>query len=144
MPSSRPRGESGSTPRWRGSGRRCGSRCSRRFSAPPPWRSRAFRGSPRPGCLGAPASGRPGRVTRWVLPALTPSGWTARKAYALPFDAQRAVAAMRRSRWAVATLLAAALAVVAWGHDRLWDDDLANLTPLSPAAKRLDETLRAD
>lgn len=104
----------------------------------------SFQGLAQLGLLTIAGVGAAGLVTRWVLPALTPSGWTARKAYALPFDAQRAVAAMRRSRWAVATLLAAALAVVAWGHDRLWDDDLANLTPLSPAAKRLDETLRAD
>jgi predicted exporter len=40
--------------------------------------------------------------------------------------------------------VAAALGVVAWHHDRLWDDDLANLSPLSEAAKSLDRSLRAE
>ena len=43
--------------------------------------------------------GAAGLVTRWVLPAIAPSGWVARKAYALPFDADRTVELTRKASW---------------------------------------------
>jgi predicted exporter len=85
-----------------------------------------------------------GLVTRRVLPALVPASWVSRKAYALPFDAQRAVEVTRRGFWLVTGLVAVGIAVVAWKHDRLWDDDLANLSPLPESAKALDTQLRAE
>ena len=40
----------------------------------------------------------------------------------------------RKGSWVVAAFVVAGLAVIAWRYDRLWDDDLANLSPLSEAA----------
>jgi predicted exporter len=57
----------------------------------------------------------------------------------------RAGGAIARSgSWIAAASVAAALGVVTWHHDRLWDDDLANLSPLSETAKNLDRTLRSE
>ena len=42
----------------------------------------------------------------------------------------------RKGSWVVAAFVVAGLAVIAWRYDRLWDDDLANLSPLSEAAAR--------
>src|SRR6185436_4355449 len=67
-----------------------------------------------------------------------------RKVYALPFDAQRAVAVARRGLALMVLLTVAGIAVIAWRHDRLWEDDLANLSPISESAKVLDAALRSD
>ena len=104
----------------------------------------SFQGLAQLGLLTIAGVGVAGLATRWVLPAIAPPGWVARKAYALPFDAHRAVEVARRGSWLAAVLVAVALAVVAWKHDRLWDDDLANLSPLPEAAKALDIRLRAE
>ena len=50
----------------------------------------SFQGLAQLGVLTIVGVGVAGLVTRWVLPALAPAGWVSRKAYALPFDAQRA------------------------------------------------------
>ena len=49
----------------------------------------SFQGLAQLGVLTIVGVGVAGLVTRWVLPALAPPGWVSRKAYALPFDAQR-------------------------------------------------------
>lgn len=85
-----------------------------------------------------------GLATRWIVPAVVrarpdlPAAATA-----LP-RLDRFADAARRARWPVAALVLVALAFVAWRHDRLWDDDLANLTPVSASAKQLDSALRAE
>ena len=104
----------------------------------------SFQGLAQLGVLTIVGVGVAGLATRWVLPALAPAGWVSRKAYALPFDAQRAVEGVRRGRYLVAGLVVVGLAVIAWRHDRLWEEDIANLSPLPESAKALDTRLRAE
>ena len=102
----------------------------------------SFQGLAQLGVLTIVGVGAAGLTTRWFVPAIAPQSWVARKAYELPFDARRTVEIARKGSWLVAVLMTAAIAIVAWKHDRLWDDDLANLSPLSEAARTLDRTLR--
>ena len=83
-----------------------------------------------------------GLVTRWVLPALAPGEGVPPRS--LPFSLVRVGLAMRRAAWLVWVLLAAALAVIALRHDRIWDDDLGHLSPLPESVRSLDAQLRAD
>ncbi|MDH3287958.1 MAG: MMPL family transporter [Betaproteobacteria bacterium] len=89
--------------------------------------------------MGATAAGL---TTRWVLPALAPGVFAPRRARAAPFDLSMLATSGRGARWVVVLLVAAGLAVVVWRHERLWDDDLANLTPVPEAAKLRDRALR--
>ena len=84
-----------------------------------------------------------GLVTRWVLPALAP-GRGAPPPRVLPFSLVRAGVAMRRAAWIAWLVLAAALAFIVARHDRIWDDDLAHLSPLPEAARELHRQLSAD
>jgi len=84
-----------------------------------------------------------GLVTRWVLPALAP-GREAPPPRTLPFSLVRAGLAMRRAAWIGWMVLAAALAFIAARHDRIWDDDLAHLSPLPESARELHLQLSAD
>ncbi len=104
----------------------------------------SFQGLAQLGVLTIVGVGAAGLATRWVLPAIAQPGWVARKVYALPFDARRTVELTRKGSWVVAAFVVAGLAVIAWRYDRLWDDDLANLSPLSEAATALDRSLRAE
>lgn len=104
----------------------------------------SFQGLAQLGVLAIVGVGAAGMVTRWVLPAITRPGAAAHRVYALPFDARAAVERFRNGSWLVAALVLAALAIVVWRYDRLWDDDLANLSPLSESARTLDRALRAE
>src|SRR5262249_52658335 len=104
----------------------------------------SFQGLAQLGVLTIVGVAAAGLTTRWVLPAIAPSRWIARKAHALPFDANRLVQHSRHASWLVLVLVVAALATIAWRYDQLWDDDLANLSPLSEAAKALDRALRTE
>jgi predicted exporter len=104
----------------------------------------SFQGLAQLGVLTIVGVGVAGLVTRRVLPALAPAGWVSRKAHALPFDANRCVEEARRGLGLVAALVVAGLAVIAWKHDRLWEDDIANLSPIPEAAKALDTQLRVE
>jgi hypothetical protein len=104
----------------------------------------SFQGLAQLGVLTMVGVGVAGLTTRRVLPALAPDGWVSRKAHALPFDAERAVAGARRGFRLVAALVAVAVAVIVWKHDRLWEDDIANLSPLPESARALDMRLRAE
>lgn len=81
-----------------------------------------------------------GLVTQFVLPLIAGAGLTSRKAESLPF----ALTAAPRWRHLVAALTLAAAAALTWGAHtgRLWDDDLASLSPVSDASKKLDAELR--
>lgn len=83
-----------------------------------------------------------GLTTRWVLPAVLPAEVVWRNPGAVSFDLSVVANALARARWLAVVLTVAALAVVLWRHDRLWDEDLANLTPVPDAAKSLDRALR--
>ncbi len=84
-----------------------------------------------------------GLVTRWVLPALTPSRILERK-LVVPQIAQTLPGRLKaKLAWpAVAAMACIALISVA-GNDQLWDDNLANLTPLPEDMKALDRELRS-
>src|SRR2546426_6792995 len=84
-----------------------------------------------------------GLVTRWVLPALAP-GRGAPPPRMLPFSPVRAGLAMRRAAWIAWGGVAAALAFIVARHDRVWDDDVAHLSPLPEAARELHRQLNAD
>ena len=82
-----------------------------------------------------------GLATAWLLPAVVPPSAIRLKSPGLP----RLLPPMpRAAAWIAAVLVAAALAFIAARHDRLWDEDLANLTPIPEAAKALDQQLRAE
>jgi predicted exporter len=84
-----------------------------------------------------------GVTTRAVLPALLPRRSGAPLAGALAALLERAAGGARGLRWPAVALVVAALGVVAWNHDRLWNEDLSSLTPVPESAQRLDESLRA-
>jgi predicted exporter len=85
-----------------------------------------------------------GAVTRWVLPALAPRRFGLRKAQGLPDAVSRAVRRSRKLSWLVWPLLTAAIAVLAVEHGRVWDNDLANMSPVPELAKALDQRLRSE
>ena len=82
-----------------------------------------------------------GFATAWLLPAVVPPSAIRLKSPGLP----RLLPPLpRAAAWIAAALVAAALAFVAARHDRLWDEDLANLSPIPEDAKKLDQQLRAE
>jgi len=84
-----------------------------------------------------------GLVTRWVLPALTPASILERKLVRLPFSGALPGAPAARHAWPAVAVLSVAAVAVLLQNDRLWDDDLARLTPLPEEVRTLDRELRA-
>ena len=83
-------------------------------------------------------------VTRWVLPALMPVGFTAAAASAI---APAAMAALRRApplRYPLLLAIVLAAASLALHRGPLWSDDLSSLSPVPRADQLLDEQLRRD
>ena len=83
-------------------------------------------------------------VTRWVLPALMPAGFEVR---AMPVLGRTLAAATARAsmlRWPVLALGIAACAVLFIHRDRIWSDDLAALSPVSPSDQATDARLRSE
>jgi len=101
----------------------------------------SFRGLAQLGLLTMVGITVAGLVTWLVLPSLTPARALEGKLMRLPFGGGALVPGPRR--WLAALLVAAALAVIAVHSGRLWDDDLANLSPMPEPAKSLDTELRA-
>src|SRR5439155_5225997 len=62
----------------------------------------------------------------------------------LPFSLVRAGLALRRVAWIAWVLLAAALAFIVARQNRIWDDDLAHLSPLPESERELHRQLSAD
>ncbi len=81
-------------------------------------------------------------VTRFVLPHLLPRGFAVRDLSAIGLRLLRAVALLRRLRWALVALVAIACAVLLLQRQHLWNPRLAALSPLSPASLALDAQLR--
>jgi len=73
------------------------------------------------------------------LPLLAGNKVTTRKLEHLPFRLN----IDRRWRIVVLPMLLLALATLAWQHDKIWDDDLGSLSPVSADAKLLDQQLRS-
>ncbi len=83
-------------------------------------------------------------VTRWVLPALMPAGFTAAAVAAL---APAAMAALRRApplRYPLLIAMVLAAAFLALHRGPLWSDDLSSLSPVPRADQLLDQQLRRD
>jgi predicted exporter len=81
-------------------------------------------------------------VTRWVLPALMPAGFTATAVTAL---APAALAALRRApplRYPLLIAIVLAAASLAFHRGPLWSDDLSSLSPVPRADQLLDQHLR--
>ena len=80
-------------------------------------------------------------VTRWVLPIFVPNGF-------LPRDIRPGLNSMLQRLTGVKVVIpvAVVLASVAllWSHTPLWETDLATLSPVSDAKKRLDQRLREE
>jgi predicted exporter len=84
-----------------------------------------------------------GMVTRWVLPALTPGQVLKRKMVRMPFgDAPRLRSARGSLLWS-AMLALCGFVVLYMQNERLWDDDLANLSPVPAELRVLVTELRA-
>ena len=82
-------------------------------------------------------------TTRYVLPLALPDGTPGiglRRH--LGRWAQRLVQVMPRARHGFTALGLAALVVLLWRHDRLWQTELSSLSPVSAEALALDEQLR--
>jgi predicted exporter len=83
-------------------------------------------------------------VTRWVLPALMPAGFTAAAVAAL---APAAMAVLRRApplRYPLLIAIVLAAASLAFHRGPLWSEDLSSLSPVSQDDQLLDYQLRRD
>lgn len=85
-----------------------------------------------------------GFVTRWIVPALAPPVMRTAPHHILPPNWTRQLTSLSRVGWIVWLLVGGAILTLAIHHDRIWDNDLANLSPISQSAKALDEQLRKD
>jgi len=102
----------------------------------------SFRGLAQLGTLLIVGIAVSGLVVWRVLPALTPAHALAHKRSGLAFVARPLPRLRALGPWlAAATALVAAL-VIAAHHERMWDDDLANLSPVPAELKTLDAELR--
>lgn len=84
-----------------------------------------------------------GLVTRWVLPALTPPRILERKLAVAALDLPLRGRTGSGAAWLVAAALACIALFAVGRNDRLWDNDLSNLTPIAEDLKKLDRDLRA-
>jgi predicted exporter len=99
----------------------------------------SFKGLAQLGILTIAGVAAAGATTLWILPLLVPASALRRK----PLPA----ATLRRRAFSPAfaiAVLAVAVGVIASMHERLWNDDLANLSPIPDSAKQLDRRMRAE
>ena len=83
-------------------------------------------------------------VTRWILPALLPPGFAAPAVAAFVPGAMAAVRRAPALRYPLLLAVVLAAGVLAAQRGRLWNDDLASLSPVSRADQLLDQQLRRD
>ena len=83
-------------------------------------------------------------VTRFVLPHLLPAHFRIHDVSSVGQVLSRWVQRATRLRWLAAALLLGSVAVLAIKHDRLWNNTIASLSPVSQADVALDARLRAD
>jgi predicted exporter len=84
-------------------------------------------------------------VTRFVLPQLAPARLNA--AAPIAFAGRWLTGLVQRARvlrWPLVVAVVVSVAWIAWRAGSIWDDRLESLSPVSAAAKRLDESLRKD
>ncbi len=85
-----------------------------------------------------------GVVTRWILPALAPQIMRTAPHQILPSKVTSWSASMGKAGRIVWVLAILAVMILAVRHQDIWDNDLANLSPISQSAKVIDEQLRKD
>jgi len=83
-------------------------------------------------------------VTRWVLPGMLPSTLAAPIVGAAGPWASAAARRASSLRYPVLILVAAIAVLLAARGERLWNEDLASLSPVPRADQALDEKMRAD
>ena len=83
-------------------------------------------------------------VTRFVLPNLMPAGFAGTRDIAFAPALLRLVHHARRLRLPLFLGVAAALALIAWRGNDLWQDEIASMSPVSETDQRLDRDLRRD
>jgi predicted exporter len=83
-------------------------------------------------------------VTRWVLPGLLPQGFVARAVAAFSPEVMAAVRRAPVLRYPLLIVVIVAVIFLFVQRESLWDDDLANLSPISKSDQLLDEQLRRD
>jgi predicted exporter len=84
-----------------------------------------------------------GITTMYVLPSMAPEYLMPRKPNAVQLPAiPRKVLGI--AWWPIVALTMAALAFLVIMHERLWEDDLAKLSPISESSKAADRKLRAE
>ena len=85
-----------------------------------------------------------GLVTRWVLPRLVPEDFTFRRPANLAIQLEHWVQHAGSLRWPLILLAAISLLFIATQREHLWDNDLANLSPVDEESRRLDGELRRE
>ena len=85
-----------------------------------------------------------GLVTRFILPALLPRGFTLRDLTPIGRRAERVLHNASAGRAAIALIALCAAVIIGLYRDRLWSHDLSALSPVPVAAQNLDAQLRAD
>jgi predicted exporter len=78
-------------------------------------------------------------VTRWVLPYIVPVGFHAKRE---GLRLARWVDALTRARLIVPLVVVVAIGSFIWSDTPLWEQDIANLSPISAEKKERDKTLR--
>jgi predicted exporter len=80
-------------------------------------------------------------VTRWLLPFLVPAGFHPPRPW---MGLVRGIDHLGRARIAVPIAVVLALVVVAVSNTSIWENDIANLSPIPDEKKALYETLRSE
>ena len=80
-------------------------------------------------------------VTRWVLPHIVPIGFHTRRE---GLQLARWVDALTRARLAVPVAVLVAIVSFIWSDRPLWEQDIANLNPISAEQKERDQALRSE
>ena len=83
-------------------------------------------------------------VTRFVLPHLIPKGFFAPGAQPISKPLQVFIRHRHALRWLAAAALLASVAALVTHRGSLWDNTLADLSPIPAADQNLDQTLRHD
>ncbi|RYY93199.1 MAG: hypothetical protein EOO24_27310, partial [Comamonadaceae bacterium] len=83
-------------------------------------------------------------VTRFVLPHLLPANFTVRDISAPGRALASVVARAGILRWPALALIVASVIVIVVQRDRVWNHELAALSPVSAQDQALDQKLRAD
>jgi predicted exporter len=80
-------------------------------------------------------------VTRWVLPHLVPAGFEARRE---GLQVARWADTLAKARLVVPLVVVLAIGSLFWSDAPLWEQDIANLSPISTDKKERDQALRND